>query len=323
MLSLVLISLLLGQVICYVHATSTPLVITTQRGFNDSWYFKANEMLCVKRNLTASRIDTLVGGTWYMEIKTEGYVDVYDENGAGIRLKIFLNSTKYPKAKIYSDNLNEHYEPPSLKSASNHPHQCVDTTNGYDIAHYDWDGINFLQAPGSYAWHVDYDHPNNVDDSGASGTYYNVPQNEGEATTLHGDGKYHHHIPSWVIDDMIEAGSTIRLIGQIGAFIAILLGLPELVVSKIVAAVAALVACIIAIVGMTIQVFAQSVLKTELGDGWTWTWGHGQWWVFAYWWQSFGRWRDWGFFWYVVVLYSWPPPQDNVLTYAIAGGKRK
>jgi|GEM_PF-6774149 len=280
--AIVLIFLLMGQMSFQVYAETVPTIeIETEMRLNDTWSGNVNgRLLQIRMNYTIKRIDTLSlsGRPQFTEIRARGWVEV---NGERILFQFY--TTKYPTDKIYGV-----FRKKISLASSNTLSNPV-----YEI----WDGIKFITTA-STPLHVEYNHPDN-------GPYnpptYNIPPNEASPTTLKGVGKYHHHIPVWMINDIKKSGTLTSLAGAIGSLLALLLGIPEFI-SKIIALFVATVAGILAVLGIAIRAFAESVLQTELNDGWTWVWGVGSWWIFFWWWQSFGRWRDWGWFFMTIKL---------------------
>lgn len=159
---------------------------------------------------------------------------------------------------------------------------------------YWWDGILFVQAPGPPERWIKYDHPDNYD------TYYPGIINEGYV--LEGNSRLHLHIPQHVLETAKEGGTLTSVISACVAVVAAALAIPEPIISKVTAGVIALIAAILTAVGIVIYWFISDVIQTELGDGWSWLWDFGSWWLFKWWRQSFGRWRGWG--WLFVVANS-------------------
>lgn len=262
---IVLTFLLFGQMTFQVYATITPTTVSTTMHFNDDWNGRVGKLLQIQTNFTMQRTDTLQYGTLFTRLNASGWISV---NGKKIGFRFW--TTKYPTAKIYGVLDKK-----------------VETTSSSPVR-YGWDGITFISVD-SRPLHVEYDHPDNGPYESPS---YDVPPNEADPTTLQGYGRYHHHIPVWRIEDMIAGGTLMSLAGAIAALIGVLLAIPELI-SDIIALFLSVVAGVLAVLGLVVRVFTESVLRTELGDGWTWIWGLGSWWIFFWWIQSFGRWRDW------------------------------
>jgi type IV secretory pathway VirB2 component (pilin) len=275
-----------------VYAQTAPIIKTkTEMYFNDSWSGNVNgRSLQIRANYTMERIDTLslLGISLFTQIKASGWVDVNGE-----RISFRFNTTEYPTYKIYSV-FNKRASSALFETLSSPVYET-------------WDGITFITTA-STPLHVEYNH---VDNGPYNPPTYNIPPNEASPTTLKGTSKYHLHIPVWMINDIKNGGTLTSLAGAIGAFLALLLGVPELL-SKIVALFLGIVAGVLAILGLAITAFAESVLRTELNDGWTWVWGMGSWWILVWWWQSLGRWRDWGWLFTTILPGGGRPP--------IAGG---
>lgn len=277
-----LIFLLLGQMSFRVYAEIIPVAeVKTEVFFNYHWSENVNgRLLQIRTNYVMERIDTvtLTGIPKLTQLRAYGWVEVN-----GDRIRFLFNTTKYPTDKIYSIF--------KVKSTSTR------TFSGSASPVYEiWDGITFITTASS-PLHIKYNHPDN-------GPYYpstyDIPPNEASPTTLKGNEKYHRHIPVWIIDDMKKRGNLMSLVGAIASLIAILLSIPE-GFTKILAVVLGVIGGVLAVLGIAIVIFAEEVLETEMSDGWTWIWGEGKWWRFLWWWQSFGRWRDWGWFFFTTT----------------------
>jgi len=159
-----------------------------------------------------------------------------------------------------------------------------------------WDNILFVLSPGPPETYIKYNHPDNYD------TYH-----QGEINVdyeLQGDERIHCHIAQHRIEEDkagVELGQIIA--GLMGVLMGLLL-IPEGVLSKVAAGVIALIIGILEVLGEGIKWFLNNVVQTELGDGWSWMWGFGSWWIFKWWTQSFGAWRDWGWFFVVLNTYD-------------------
>lgn len=160
---------------------------------------------------------------------------------------------------------------------------------------YTWDGnITFVKAPGPSTTFIKYDHPDNYD------TY-----RSGEVNVdydLRGHDKIHHHIAQYRIEEDKSSWTLVQILAGIEGLLIAALTIPEGVISKVIAGVLLLIIGIIEALGQTKKWFLENILQTELGDGWTWLWGFGSWWIFKWWWQSFGAWRDWG---WLFVVFNW------------------
>ncbi|MEM5793916.1 MAG: hypothetical protein QXS48_03365 [Candidatus Aenigmatarchaeota archaeon] len=230
----------------------------------------------------AKRFDIIKAGQHYVQIEVKTTVE-----GRVITIK----SDPYPIAKIYPQP-----KPPRVPMPSwlfiEPGYRVMATTSSLSLPKYYWDGILFVRAPGSDYFWVKYDHPDNIE------TYYPLAKNK--AYTLNGASKHHHHIPQYTLEDAKYKSTFASIAGLLGPIIAGLLAVPELV-SKFVAGIIALVGAILALVGYLIRWFIENIIQTELGDGWIYTWGYGKltffgWVIAAWWWMSFGAWKDWGFF---------------------------
>lgn len=97
---------------------------------------------------------------------------------------------------------------------------------------------------------------------------------------------------------MAEGGTFASWAGAVAALIIILLVIPEFI-SKIVAELLGIIPAILAALGLTVKIFTDTVLKTELSDGWQYIWDVSKFYFFThkfvYWTMSFGRLIDWGF----------------------------
>ncbi|MEM2912652.1 MAG: hypothetical protein QW146_09140 [Candidatus Bathyarchaeia archaeon] len=286
--------LLLGHISLSAYAEAAPLIeVKTERHFNDSWVGNVKgQPLRIRANFKMERIDTLslFGAPRFTQLKADGWVEV---NGELVPFK--FNTTKYPIYKIY--NVFNRKSSMAFDPLSN-------------PVRYSWFGVTFISTRSS-PLHVEYDHPDN-------GPYqpptYNIPPDEASPTALTGiSGRYHLHIPVWIINDIKNSGTLTSLAGATASLIGFLLALPEPVISKIVGLFLSAAGGVLAILGLLRRAFAESVLQTELGDGWTWVWGQGKfvtWFIEVYWWwQSFGRWRDWGWFFWSFI--SEPPPHGG------------
>ncbi|MEM5834870.1 MAG: hypothetical protein QXQ69_03425 [Candidatus Aenigmatarchaeota archaeon] len=230
----------------------------------------------------AKRFDIIKAGQHYVQIEVKTTVE-----GRVITIK----SEPYPIAKIYPQPKLPRVPMPSWLFIEP-GYRVMATTSSLSLPKYYWDSILFVRAPGSDYFWVKYDHPDNIE------TYYPLAKNK--AYTLTGASKQHHHIPQYMLEDAKYRSTFASIAGLLGPIIAGLLAIPELV-SKVVAGIIALVGAILALVGYLIRWFIENIIQTELGDGWIYTWGYGKltffgWVIAAWWWMSFGAWRDWGFF---------------------------
>lgn len=212
--------------------------------------------------VTAKRYDILRGRQHLIRIEAEVEVE---------GRRITIKSEPYSVSKLYS---------------------AVFYSSSSSLPTYWWDGIKFVRAPGSSTTWVKYDHPDNYN------TYY--PNEINREYYLKGYSKTHNHVPRYLLEEAKAKTSFVGIAALLAGVIAALLAVPELV-SKIVAAILGLIAAILSLVGFVLYWFINDVIQTELGDGWIWTWGYGKWefwgWVVAaWWWMSFGAWRDWVFF---------------------------
>jgi hypothetical protein len=225
----------------------------------------------------AKRIDTIKLGKHWVQIEVKTNVE-----GREIKIK----SEPYPIEKIW---------PPSFSGIDKGYRALSSVSYGTasaSLQKYWWDGILFVKAPGSDYFWVKYDHPDNIE------TYYPMAKNN--PYTLNGASKQHNHIPQYILEDAKYKSTFASIAGLLGPIIAGLLAVPELV-SKVVAGIIALVGAILALVGYIIRWLIENIIQTELADGWVYTWGYGKLsiWGFviaAWWWMSFGAWKDWGFF---------------------------
>lgn len=286
-LAILLIFLLFGQMSFQVYAQTIPAVeVKTLVLFNNCWNenFKGR-WLQIKTSYVMEKIDTttLTGIPKLTQLKAYGWVEVNGE-----RIQFIFNTTKYPTEEIYnifkvsSTSFNRFSQPMSMNPV-------------YEI----WDGITFITTASSPLY-VRYNHPDNGPYSPPT---YEIYPNEVSSTILKGDSKYHCHIPVQVLDEAVNRGTLMALIGGIIDFILALLLLPEPIISKTLAVILAIIAGVLSICGLTVALFIGEVLRTEMNDGWTWLWGIGKWGPFHWWWQSFGKWRDWGWFFLVIDLF--------------------
>jgi hypothetical protein len=166
-----------------------------------------------------------------------------------------------------------------------------------------------LQSPGSENWYVEYDHINTIDNSGTSGVFYNIPPNEGTPTITTGiDGMYNIHAPKWLLNHVKQSLNIWDLITGGGATLsgiaALLAALGLIATNPVGAAIVAIILAVLAIAGIGVKAFVENVMETEIDDGWSYLWGFTQYWLL--WWRvgvswsmSFGRWRDWGWFFFI------------------------
>jgi len=243
---------------------SATLIVSTALAKPQEIQVETARSLIIYEGVTvhAKRYDIFRGRQHLIQIVAEVEVDGH---------KISIKSEPYPFDKLYN---------------------TASYTTQTSFSKYRWDGISFVRAPGSSTQWVKYDHPDNFE------TYY--PNQINNGYTLNGYSKQHNHIAQYVLEEAKRNANFVGIAGLLAAVIAALLGIPELV-SKIVAGILGLIAAIIALVGYVIYWFINDIIQAERGDGWVWTWGYGKW-VFwgivlaAWWWMSFGSWRDWGFF---------------------------
>ena len=247
--------MLSAHVIFPVYSTTTPTTIITTKTINLEIY---GENVTV----TVKRYDTYQYNQWFVSFYASCEI-----NGSEVA---YLRTSRYPITKVFYNTASKY-------------------TSVMDegLPKYWWDGILFVQAPGSDEIYIEYDHPDNYE------TYY--PNKINTNYELQGDSKIHSHIAKYVLEEDKEKGSLITIAGVLMGVVAALLGIPELV-SKIIAAFIGLIAAILTAMGQLITWFIEDIVQTELGDGWSWIWGVGHWWIFHWWWQSFGKWRDWGWF---------------------------
>jgi hypothetical protein len=150
---------------------------------------------------------------------------------------------------------------------------------------YNWDGIEFVKAPGPPDLYIKYDHPNYYDK-------YNIGVNDDKS--LQGDSKIHIHIAKYHIEDAKSENDLGAIIFSAVQFILALLAVP--LVGWVSAAVAAVVIAALWLLNRTITYFLNDILQDERGGGWMWAWGFSGWFIIRWFWVSFGAWRDWGWF---------------------------
>ena len=150
---------------------------------------------------------------------------------------------------------------------------------------YNWDGIVFVKNPGPPEVYVKYDHPDYYET-------YNIEVNDDK--TLQGYSKFHTHIAKYHIEDAKQNNDLYALLASVIQFILALLAVPA--VGWIAAAIAAVIVAALVIVNRAIYYFLNDILQDERGGGWMWTWGFSGWFIFRWFWISFGAWRDWGWF---------------------------
>lgn len=160
------------------------------------------------------------------------------------------------------------------------------------LSTYYWDGIRFVRAPGSSTQWVKFDHPDNYN------RYYRGQINRDYY--LNGYSRTHHHVAQWRCEEAKRYADFGRISALLAGVIGILLAIPE-IISKIAAAIVGLIAAIVGLVSYVLRWFIGDIIQDERGSGWVWTWGYGKlefwgWVIAAWWWISFGSWRDWGFF---------------------------
>jgi len=253
-----------GYEVAPIHAIITPTTIVSAK-------VTTFEILGEEATVKVYRYDTVWWCQHFVSFDASCEID-------GIRF-MNVSTEKYPLYKIKS----------SLSSAS------ICSIPGE--WKYLWDtNITFVKSPGPSQIYIKYDHPDNYD------TYH-----QGEVNVnyqLQGNEKIHYHIAQYKLEEGKQTGSLFEIAAALIAIVAAALAFPEPVVSKVVAAFVGLLATILAAVGVMITYFIETKLQTELGDGWAWLWGFGNWWIFRWWWQSFGAWRDWPWF-FVVLSTSW------------------
>jgi len=150
---------------------------------------------------------------------------------------------------------------------------------------YTWDGVKFVQAPGNSTKWVKYDHPDNYD------TYH--PGETNSEYSLPGITRTIEHIPQSTIENAKVNNDIATVISALVGVALAALVIPE-PTTKIVAGAAALIAAILTAANLIVRFWLNDVVQTELGDGWSYVWGEGSWWLFHWFWMSVGAWRDWG-----------------------------
>lgn len=154
---------------------------------------------------------------------------------------------------------------------------------------YWWDDILFVKSPGPSNLWIKYDHPDVYDT-------YNIGVNEWKS--LKGDQKIHTHIPQYVIETAKANNNLSALVSAITHFILAVLAIPK--VGLIAAVIGAVIITALVVINRAIDYFLNVILQDERGGGWMWIWGTGGWWIFRWFYISFGAWRDWG--WFVSVI---------------------
>jgi len=157
---------------------------------------------------------------------------------------------------------------------------------------YTWDGIEFVKAPGPPDLYIKYDHPNYYDK-------YNIGVNEDKS--LQGNSKIHIHLAKYHIEDAKKNNDLYAVLSALVNFIFALIAYPH--VGWISAAIAAVITAALYLINRTIFYFLNDILQDERGGGWCWIWGFGGWFVFRWFWISFGALRDWG--WCVFFAVGW------------------
>jgi hypothetical protein len=136
---------------------------------------------------------------------------------------------------------------------------------------------------------IKYDHPDN---------YQVYNSNTGASYTIVGsNGYYALHLTTQQIANALNTASITGIIGA-------LLSIAGFVADAVVGDVIGVIGAILSGLSCGIQWFVSNVVETELGDGWAYLWGAGSssWWIFhsEWFWLSFGSWRNWGWYFYVV-----------------------
>jgi hypothetical protein len=144
-----------------------------------------------------------------------------------------------------------------------------------------WDGI-LTVMPGPV--YVKYPHPDNYD------TYH--PGETDINYSLNGTTRIHSHIAQSILETGKLLGELTEIVGGILVVVAALGFLPEPLISKVHAAYLGLLAGILMLAGLSVAVFIEYIVQSELGDGWTWLWGFCSSCGLRWWYQSFGRLRD-------------------------------
>ncbi|MEM3588136.1 MAG: hypothetical protein QXO71_12560, partial [Candidatus Jordarchaeaceae archaeon] len=150
---------------------------------------------------------------------------------------------------------------------------------------YWWDNILFLKSPGPANLWIKYDHPDVYDT-------YNIGVNERKY--LIGNQKEHIHISRSAIETAKANNDLYTLLAGVVQFILTLLALPS--VGIIAAAIGAVIVAVLFLINRAVYYFLNDILQDEQGGGWMWAWDFGSWWLFRWFYVSFGAWRDWRWF---------------------------
>ena len=176
------------------------------------------------------------------------------------------------------------------------PYPAFTPLESYELAaipsdyKYQWDGITFVKAPGPPDLWIKYNHPDVYDT-------YNIGVNENK--NLQGNSKIHSHIARYLIENAKSTNDLGTLLIAATQFIVALLAAPG--VGWISAAIAAVIVAALFLVNRTISYFLNDILQDERGGGWMWTWGFGSWLIFKWFYVSFGAWRDWSWFVFIIL----------------------
>jgi len=215
---------------------------------------------------------------------------------------IHINGTEFRKAKAISKLEGENdiliVETPMMQAQNKteiNGKDSLQTLTTYEPVRYSWEGVTFISTQ-SRPLYVRYDH---CDNGPYPNPTYDIPVDEAESTKIRTTtGRLITHLPKHVVDNM-KSGLAFGLAPVITDIVAILWGLPDLVGTKTAALILSAVDLILIGLGWVYNLWVDNIVKTEMGDGWQYTWGAGGWWIFKWCTISFGAWRDigWPIFW--------------------------
>lgn len=244
----------------------------------------------LEANVVATRYDIVdFNGTNY--IKASSSISIQ-----GVPL-LFIQTPAIPREMIEMVN-----KTPTSPEAS--------TTAEYTPETYIWDqNVTFI-SKNSRPLHVAYDHMFNAPEK--YGPVYDIPPDSADPTWHQGRTVHIGHLPKHTINDIRNAGTIIYAIMAFLAPIIIKLAIaPELIATKVAAALLAMVEGILLALEIGFLVFVEYILKTENDDGWMYLWGAGHLGIFHWCYLSFGSMRDIGW----LVFGASPPDSGPAIDY--------
>lgn len=271
-----------------------------------SMYLNRETQRSILANLLTDN-DSIISESFPDTAKIEKTTTIQSLNALGVeaeisvtRFDITINGTDFVKAKISCRPADEPYpiimETPTMQISEldKTAPESAEILTVQNPVRYNWNGITFISTK-STPLYVAHDHP---DTGPYDSPTYDIPVDEVSSTVLVANsGTRCIHLPKHIVDDMKESGTiAFALSAAITPILVWLFGLPELVGTKLAALILGLVDVIILCFGLAFTWWVDNVVRTEMGDGWSYMWGFGSWWIFNWCWISFGAWRDAGWF---------------------------